>query len=112
MDATPKIDTEAPGRFDRSFFLRMIVSFLAFLLVVALIEAGLRFSFELYAFRNRDLADTQVAAERLAADIRTIMLNEGGPVASRTVYPILERNYDLAGLAEAFCDAARRSDFS
>jgi len=101
MDATPKIDAEAPGRFDQSFFLRMIVSFLAFLLVVALIEAGLRFSFELYAFRNRDLADTQVAAERLAADIRTIMLNEGGPVASRTVYPILERNYDLAGLAVA-----------
>jgi len=85
-------------RFDRSFFVRMTLSFLVFLLVVAVIEAGLRYGFEVYAFYHRDAEETRVAADRLAEDVRSIMLNEGGPVASRTVYPILQRNHELAGL--------------
>jgi adenylate cyclase len=47
---------------------------------------------------NQELA-TQIEAERLASDVRSIMLNSGGPVAARTVYPILERNHRELGLA-------------
>lgn len=85
------------GWWDQSFFIRMVVSFFVLTLVVAVLELGLRLAFALYEFhRARD--DAQVAAERLANDIRSIMLNRGGPVASRTVYPILQRNFERAGL--------------
>lgn len=89
MDDDGKGTVERLWRFDRSFFVRMTLSFLVFLLVVAVIEAGLRFGIEVYAFYHRDAEETRIAADRLAEDVRSIMLNEGGPVASRTVYPIL-----------------------
>ena len=98
MDEKSKGTVERLWRFDRSFFVRMTLSFLIFLLVVAVIEAGLRYGFEVYTFYHRDAEETRVAADRLAEDVRSIMLNEGGPVASRTVYPILQRNHELAGL--------------
>lgn len=85
------------GRYDRSFFIRMVVSFLAFTLALVLVELGLRFGLVLYEFR-RSGEETRVAAERLAGDVRSIMLNRGGPVAARTVYPILQRNFQRAGL--------------
>lgn len=35
--------------------------------------------------------------ERLAQDINLLMLNSGGPVAARTIYPILKRNHEKIG---------------
>ena len=34
-------------------------------------------------------------------DIRSIMLNAGGPTADRTIYPIIDKNYDDLGLTVA-----------
>jgi hypothetical protein len=39
----------------------------------------------------------QAAADELAENVRSIMRNEGGPVAARTVYPILEQNWSDLG---------------
>ncbi len=86
------------GRFDHSFFVRMIVGFLLLTLVVAALEIGLRYTAVLWDFHRVEQDRPELAARDLAEDIRSIMLNEGGPVASRTVYPILERNFRRAGL--------------
>jgi len=94
-------DTQPPddlGRFDRSFFVRMVASFLVFTVAFAVLELALRFGFMLYDFHVDDAEVASVAAGRLEGDLRRIMLNRGGPVASRTVYPILERNFRTAGL--------------
>lgn len=86
------------GRFDHSFFVRMIVGFLLLTLAVAVLEVGLRFGAVVWEFQREDPERAQTAARELADDVRSIMLNEGGPVASRTVYPILERNFRRDGL--------------
>jgi HAMP domain-containing protein len=86
------------GRFDQSFFVRMIVGFLLLTILVALVEVGLRYAAVLWDFHRVDQETPELAARELAEDIRTIMMNHGGPVASRTVYPILERNFRRAGL--------------
>ncbi|MDX1675393.1 MAG: HAMP domain-containing protein, partial [Longimicrobiales bacterium] len=96
-DGDPGFLTEL-GRFDRSFFVRMIGSFLGLLVVVAIVELGIRFGAQLYRYHQEGPAEVETAAEQLAADIRSIMINEGGPVASRAVYPILDRTYERAGL--------------
>ena len=85
------------GRFDQSFFVRMVLSFLVFTLAVATLELTIRFSLVLWEFYREDQEEAQLAAERLANDVRAIMLNQGGPVASRTVYPIIQRNMRANG---------------
>lgn len=85
------------GRFDRSFFIHLVVSFVSLLLVVAGVELILRFSFVIYEYRSEGAEASQLAAERVASDVESIMLNSGGPVASRTIYPILERNFRRVG---------------
>ena len=86
------------GRFDRSFFFRLVASFLLLTLAVVAVETGLRFAVVLYQFQVEAPETTEQSSEALAADIRTIMLNRGGPVAARTVYPIIERNFRETGL--------------
>lgn len=86
------------GRFDQSFIVKMITDFFVLLLVVGLLELGLRFFLVLYDFYSIQTQTTQIAAERLAADVRDIMVNRGGPVAARTLYPILKANHDARGL--------------
>ena len=85
------------GHFDQSFAVRTIISFTVSLLLLAL-EVGLRFVLVVYRFYQDGEHETRVASESLAADLKAIMLNRGGPVASRTVYPILARNFERAGL--------------
>ena len=71
------------------------------LLVVIIVELGFRFSLVWYDFHNESRSNTAKAAEQLAQDVRSIMLNSGGPVAARTVYPILQRNMADIGYAIA-----------
>ncbi len=85
------------GRFDESFFVRMVVGFLGLTVLVAGLELGLRYGALLWDFHRTDRVAAEVRAEVLAADVRSIMINEGGPVAARTIYPILERNFRQAG---------------
>ncbi len=91
----------AAGRFEQSFVFHMIRDFFLLLVAVAAIELGIRYAVLLYEFRTAEPARVKDAAERLAADIKSIMLNSGGPLAAQTVYPILNRNYDDLGLSIA-----------
>ena len=93
MDKTAKL-----GRFDQSFIVKMITDFFILLLVVGVLELGVRFFIVLYDFYSIQVEATQLAADQLAADIRKIMINQGGPVAARTLYPILTKNHDARGL--------------
>ena len=62
---------------------------------------GIRYGARVSDFRHAEPARVDRAASQLANDIRSIMLNSGGPTAAQTVYPILNRNYDDLGLSIA-----------
>ena len=86
-----------PTRFDDGFIIRMIRDFFIGLVLLFAIELGVRYALVLWNFETIQKDRTQAAAEKLAEDVRSIMLNRGGPVAARTVYPILERDHDRLG---------------
>lgn len=67
-------------------------------MVIIGLELGARLALAVHEFNTEDLEQTELAAERLAGDVRDIMLNRGGPTAARTVYPILGRSYAEAGM--------------
>jgi methyl-accepting chemotaxis protein len=91
----------ASGRFEQSFMFHMIRDFFLLLVVVAGVELAIRYIALNHDFRSREPARVADAAERLANDVRSIMLNSGGPLAAQTVYPILNRNFDDLGLTIA-----------
>jgi methyl-accepting chemotaxis protein len=76
----------------------MIRDFLLALTIIVVVELGGRLLIEMNHFQREDREATEVAAERLAQDVKDIMLNSGGPVAARTVYPIIRRNHIELGL--------------
>ena len=88
---------DATARFDDSFLSHMVRDFFFVLLAVIIVELSLRFFIVWYDFHNESRRATELAANRLATDVKSIMLNSGGPVAARTVYPILKNNYDDLG---------------
>ena len=75
----------------------MIRDFLIALTAIVGIELGGRALLAWRDFLSAERNATRLVAERLASDVRDIMLNEGGPVAARTVYPILRRNHEDLG---------------
>lgn len=89
------------GRFEQSFVFHMIRDFFLLLLAVAAAELAIRYAVLLYEFRTQEPQRVNRAAEQLANDVKSIMLNSGGPLAAQTVYPILNRNYDDLGLSIA-----------
>lgn len=89
------------GRFETSFSFHMIRDFFLLLLIVAAAEVGIRYLSLKYEFKTTEQTRVDRAAQRLAEDIRAIMLNSGGPVAAQTVFPILDRNFSDLGLAIA-----------
>lgn len=86
------------GRFDQSFVVKLIKDFFLLLVLVGMVEMGARFALTLYDFYGKEREVTRLAAERLASDVRDVMVNSGGPVAARTLYPILQKNYQARGL--------------
>jgi len=92
------VTSPAGGRFDRSFAIRMIRDFMIALFAIVAVELGARYALARYEFATADLEATELAAERLAGDVKDIMLNSGGPVAARTVYPIIQRHSEQAEL--------------
>ena len=91
-------NSQSEQRFDHSFVIHMIRDFFLVLVAVVVLELAVRFGLMLYDFHNNEPEDVQVTADRLASNIRSIMLNEGGPVAAETVYPIIRRNHEELGL--------------
>jgi hypothetical protein len=96
----------AGSRFEQSFMFHMIRDFFLLLLVVAGIEMAIRYAALRWDFARAEPQRVVRAAEQLANDIRSIMLNSGGPTAAQTVYPILNRNYDDLGLSIAVAPSA------
>ena len=94
------------GSFEQSFMFHMIRDFFLLLLVVAAVELAIRYAVLRYNFAQSEPARVDRAAEQLANDVRSIMLNSGGPNAAQTVYPILNRNYDDLGLSIAVLPTA------
>ena len=89
------------GFFERSFMFRMIRDFFLLLVIVAVVELGLRYAAILYEFKNNEPVRVQQVADKLSNDIRSIMLNAGGPTAARTIYPIIDKNYHDLGFLVA-----------
>ena len=94
------------GSFEQSFMFHMIRDFFLLLLLVAAVELAIRYAVLRYNFAQAEPARVARAAEQLANDVRSIMLNSGGPTAALTVYPILHRNFDDLGLAIAVLPSA------
>ena len=89
------------GRFEQSFMFHMIRDFFLLLVVVAVVEMAIRYVSLRLDFTRNEPARVERAAQQLANDVKSIMLNSGGPLAAQTVYPILNRNYDDLGLSIA-----------
>jgi len=87
--------------FEQSFMFHMIRDFFLLLIVVAGLELAIRYAMVVYDFQSNEPQRVERAAEQLADDVKSIMLNSGGPTAAQTVYPILNRNYDGLGLSIA-----------
>jgi methyl-accepting chemotaxis protein len=87
--------------FEQSFMFHMIRDFFLLLLLVATVEMGVRYALVRYEFSSKEQTRVNLAAQQLANDVKSIMLNSGGPLAAQTVYPILDRNYDDLGLSIA-----------
>lgn len=85
------------GRFDRSFLIHMIKEFFVILLVVTLLEFSLKAALVYYDFQTNSQMHVEKVAADIAENIETIMFNQGGPVAARTLYPILKRNWSELG---------------
>jgi methyl-accepting chemotaxis protein len=93
--------SSAGSRFEQSFMFHMIRDFFLLLVAVAAVEMAIRYVALRWDFARAEPQRVSRAAQQLANDIRSIMLNAGGPVAAQTVYPILNRNYDDLGLSIA-----------
>jgi methyl-accepting chemotaxis protein len=91
----------ATGRFEKSFMFHMIRDFFLLLVAVAALELAIRYLLLRHDFSRNEPARVNSAAQQLANDVKSIMLNSGGPLAAQTVYPILNRNYDDLGLSIA-----------
>ncbi|MEL6476575.1 MAG: methyl-accepting chemotaxis protein [Pseudomonadota bacterium] len=89
------------GRFDRSFLIQMIKDFFLILVIVSLLEFSLKAGLVLYNFQVKGEVEAGAVAEDISDNVISIMRNEGGPVAARTLYPILERNWNDLGYAIA-----------
>jgi len=89
------------GFFERSFMFRMIRDFFLLLVIVAALELAFRYMMIVYDFKHNEPQRVQRVADSLSNDIRSIMLNAGGPTAARTIYPIIDKNYDDMGLTVA-----------
>ena len=87
--------------FEQSFMFHMIRDFFLLLVLVASVEMSIRYALVRYDFASKEQGRVDQAAQQLANDVKSIMLNSGGPLAARTVYPILNRNYEDLGLSIA-----------
>lgn len=102
----PSASTTASGRFEQSFIFHMIRDFFLLLVAVAAVELAVRYAALRWDFSKSEPLRVARAAQQLATDVKSIMLNSGGPLAAQTVYPILNRNYDDLGLLIAVLPSA------
>jgi hypothetical protein len=90
-----------PGGFDRSFLIVMIRDFFVILVIVTAAEFALKAGMVVWKFQSDGPAAARAQAETVADNVRAIMLNEGGPVAARALYPIIQQNLSDLGWTAA-----------
>ena len=93
----PDPDSASIGRFDKSFLVHMIRDFFWVLVIVTVVEFTIKAGLVYWNYQANGADEAQTVAEDLAENVRSIMQNEGGPVAARTMYPILDRNWTELG---------------
>ena len=86
----PDKDSPEIGRFDKSFLIHLIRDFFLMLLLVTALEFAVRAAIVYYRFAVDATDEAQQVADEVAENVRAIMRNEGGPIAARTIYPILK----------------------
>jgi len=89
------------GGFESSFLITMIRDFFIILVLVTALEFALKAALVVYEFDTAGATKAAEVADEVAGNVRAIMLNEGGPVAARALYPILERKFDELGFLVA-----------
>jgi methyl-accepting chemotaxis protein len=99
-------NTAGASRFEQSFVFHMIRDFFLLLLLVAAVELAIRYAALRWDFAREEPKRVEAAAQQLANDVKSIMLNAGGPTAAQTIYPIMDRNYSDLGLAIAVLPSA------
>jgi len=85
------------GRFDKSFLIHMIKDFFLVLLLVSIIEFALKAGKVYWDYHTNGESQALAVAEEISDNVVSIMTNSGGPVAARTVYPILEKAWTDLG---------------
>lgn len=93
------IDQYSPsiGRFDKSFLVHMIKDFFIVLLAVTAVEFSFKAGLVYYNYHFDGENEAKAVSEELADNVISIMRNAGGPVAARTLYPILDENWTELG---------------
>ena len=94
------------GRFDKSFLIHMIKDFFLVLVLVSIIEFALKAGKVYWDYRANGESQAQEVAEEISDNIVSIMSNSGGPVAARTIYPILEKAWTDLGYEIAIVPSA------
>ncbi len=89
------------GRFDKSFIVHMIRDFFIVLVIVTLVEFSIKAGLVFYNYQINGSDEAKAVAEDLSDNVISIMRNEGGPVAARTMYPILNDNWTELGYSIA-----------
>ena len=85
------------GRFDKSFLILMIKDFFLVLVAVMIIEFALKAGSVYWDYQSDGENQALEVADEVAENVVEIMTNAGGPVAARTIYPILEKNWEELG---------------
>lgn len=98
------------GRFDKSFLIHMIKDFFFVLILVTIIEFALKAGSVYWEYQTDGENQALEVAEEIADNVISIMNNAGGPVAARTVYPILEDNWTDLGYEIAIVPTALTVD--
>ena len=94
------------GRFDKSFLIHMIKDFFVVLVVVTVIEFALKAGSVYWDYHANGESQALDVAEEISENVVSIMTNSGGPVAARTVYPILEKAWTDLGYEIAIVPSA------
>lgn len=84
----------------------MIKDFFLVLLLVTIVEFALKASKVYLDYQTNGEAEARSVAEELSENVVSIMSNSGGPVAARTVYPILEKAWTDLGYEIAIVPSA------
>jgi polyhydroxyalkanoate synthesis regulator phasin len=66
----------------------------------------IEFTTELIDFYVEEGQAAQEEAQALASDVQTLMLNRGGPVAAKTMDPILDETHQQVGYEIAIVPSA------